>query len=98
MYKNILKKVIIFLIIMIFIILFEVTGVIPYVSTRLSTTIYVNLKYNNLNLKFKKVEFSPAHDTYYGVFIDKNGKIYNFFTIPKILPVIILYDPINPNS
>jgi hypothetical protein len=98
MYKFMKKRIFILFIIIIFITLFEVTGIIPYVSARLSTTIYVNVKYKNLNLKFSKIEFSPVHNNYYAAFIDKKGKIYNFFIMPKIMPILILYDPINPNS
>ena len=87
------KKVIVFMVV-ISIIISEVTGVLPYLAARLSTSIYITSKHKDINFKFQYVEYSPQFGDYIVVYKDNNGKNWGFMVTPKILPIIILYDPL----
>lgn len=88
------KKKVIGSIVAILLILSEVTGVLPYLTARLSTSIYVTSKHKDKEFKFQYVEYSSQFGDYIVVYKDNNGKNYGFMVTPKIMPIIILYDPI----
>jgi hypothetical protein len=49
-----------------------------------------------MDLTFQHVEYSPQFGDYFVAYKDKDGEIYNFMVTPKLIPAIILYDPLDP--
>lgn len=90
-----LKKVSIAVIILAAVIILEFTGILQYTAARVSTTIYVNIKYSDRGFRFQTVEFAPQFGEYDVIFADKNSKTVGFTVIPKFFPVIISTDPLD---
>lgn len=73
------------------------SGIIPKQIGRISAYNYVKTNYFDMNLKYEKMEYSSAHGDYFAIFIDSEGKLYNFLMYSKYLPTRVLFDPIkNP--
>ncbi|SCW67417.1 hypothetical protein SAMN04487970_102714 [Paenibacillus tianmuensis] len=90
------KKTIILSIIFI-ILVFHMTGTIQRVTARLTLSIYITMKYNEMELKYKKIEYSSQFGDYIVSYESKEGIVYNFMVTPKFMPVIISFDPIHPD-
>lgn len=70
--------------------------VVQHATARLTASTYVSFKYIDMDLSFDKVEYSPQFGDYSVSYKDNNGKRYSFMVTPKFMPVVILYDPLNP--
>lgn len=70
--------------------------IVPHLAGRIASQMHVQNHYPSMSLKFVKMEYSSAHGDYFAVFQDKSGNVYNFLMTPKFMPVVVLYDPINP--
>ncbi|ACV61317.1 conserved hypothetical protein [Desulfofarcimen acetoxidans DSM 771] len=93
MWKLINKKII-FLFIIIVIILLQFS-VIQKAVARLSTTLYVCIKYSDRDIQYQYIEYVPQFGDYFVAYEDKNGESISFMVTPKIFPILILYDPLN---
>lgn len=91
------KKTIILSIILFIILVLHVTGPIQRVTARLTLSIYITMKYNEMGLKYKKIEYSSQFGDYIVSYESKEGIVYNFMVTPKFMPVIITFDPIHPD-
>lgn len=89
--KRKIITIISFLIILIFVLL---PNNIQYIAARISTYIYIKNNYSEMNFKYKSFEYQQFFGEYSITYIDENSKTYNFMLTPKILPVIVMHDPI----
>ncbi len=89
------KKVMLIALAIILIIIANRISSVQHLTARIATNLYVNLKYQDLDLEYQTVEFSPQFGDYSVAYKDKNGKVYGFMVTPKSMPVIILHDPLS---
>ncbi|MFT9488444.1 hypothetical protein TEPIDINF_002973 [Tepidibacillus infernus] len=89
------KSVIIAIVILVVIVLLQISTILPKTVATISTSLYVNIKYNDLDLQYQYVEFDTHFGDYFVTYKDKNGKKISFTVTPKLFPVYILYDPLD---
>ena len=70
------------------------TRIIPKAMGRHTATAYVQENYEEMNLKFKGIEFSTAYGDYIASFIDEDDTVYNFRLFSGQLPTAVVYDSI----
>ena len=83
-------------IVIIVIVLSHQFTVVQHATARLSTTLYVNIKYSDRDFQYQHIEFESHFGDYFVSYKDKNGENISFIVTPKFFPVIVLYDPLNP--
>lgn len=66
----------------------------PYLSARISTTLYLNAKHKDKEFSFVSFEFVPQLGDYLVAYKEQNGDLYNFKVGPKYFPIFILFDPL----
>ncbi|MGG3916417.1 hypothetical protein [Bacillus sp. es.034] len=89
------KKVMLLCFGIILIIVANRISTVQHLTARIATNLYVSLKYQELDLEYQNVEFSPQFGDYSVAYKDKDGKVYGFMVTPKSMPVIILHDPLS---
>ncbi|MGD6845869.1 hypothetical protein [Rossellomorea aquimaris] len=89
------KKVMLLVLAIILIIVANRISSVQHLTARIAANLYVSLKYQDLDLEYQNVEFSPQFGDYSVAYKDKDGKVYGFMVTPKSMPVIILHDPLN---
>lgn len=92
--KRIIGLVIILLVLIISILQF--TGILQNTVARLSTTVYVSVKYPSRNFQFQYVEYVPQFGDYFVSYKDKNNTQVSFTVTPKFFPIFVTTDPLNP--
>ncbi|BCB02268.1 hypothetical protein [Bacillus sp. KH172YL63] len=89
------KKVLLLtLAIIIFIIANRISSV-QHLTARFAASMYVSLKYQELDLEYQNVEYSPQFEDYSVAYKDRDGRVYGFMVTPKSMPVIIMHDPLS---
>ncbi len=78
------------------IIVLWISGIIPQQIGKMTAINYIEKNYGDQGLIYVKMEYSSAHGDYFAVFKDSDGAYYNFLMHSKLLPIIVLYDPLNP--
>lgn len=73
-----------------------ISGIIPQQIGKMAAINYVQENYGDRGLVFMRMDYSSAHGDYFAVFKDTNGEVYNFLMHSKLLPITVLYDPLNP--
>ena len=86
MKKNI---IIIALVVVILIIILWVNGIIPMQIAKIYGTIYMNVNFPKMHLKYVNIEWSKYHGAYIIQFKDKKEQIYGCVIGPKYFPVSI---------
>jgi hypothetical protein len=89
------KKVMLLVLAIILIIVANRISSVQLLTARIAANLYVSIKYQDLDLEYQNVEFSPQFGDYSVAYKDKDGKVYGFMVTPKSMPVIILHDPLN---
>jgi hypothetical protein len=89
------KKVMLLVLAIILIIVANRISSVQHLTARIAANLYVSIKYQDLDLEYQNVEFSPQFGDYSVAYKDKDGKVYGFMVTPKSMPVIILHDPLN---
>ncbi len=89
MKKNLLKKTIIIVFIIMCIWLGESSGVLPHAVARITSSIYVTINYSSEGLKFQSVEYAYGFGEYFVSYADKEGKRHGFMLYPKEFPIFL---------
>lgn len=89
------KSLIIAIVIVVVIVLFQISIIFPKIVATISASIYVNIKYSDLELQYQYVDFDTHFGDYFVTYKDKNGNKISFTVTPKLFPVYILYDPLD---
>lgn len=88
------KKVIISIIIILALSICRLTGVLPYVVARVSSSIYIIIHYPTKGFKFYSGEYAYGFGDYAVIYKNKNGESVGFLMCPKEFPIIVRYDSI----
>ncbi|MEW9124892.1 MAG: hypothetical protein AB2421_19425 [Thermotaleaceae bacterium] len=72
-----------------------INGIIPQQIGKAAAINYVQKNHEDRGLLFVTMEYSSVHGDYFAVFKDSNGEVYNFLMHSKLLPITVLYDPLN---
>lgn len=89
------KKIIFLLIIIVVVVVLLQFAVIQKAAARLTTTLYVNIKYSDRDFQYQYIEYVPQFGDYFVAYKDKNGEIISFTVTPKFFPIFVLYDPLD---
>ncbi|SDY83795.1 hypothetical protein [Thermoactinomyces sp. DSM 45892] len=90
------KKVVKFFIsVIVIILLIQIPFVQKGIAT-ISTYAYVTTKYYDQDLQFQSTEFEPHFDDYFVHYKDKKGESVYFTVTPYFFPVLVIYDPLDP--
>ena len=87
--KNKKNIIIIALVIVILLIILWVNGIIPIQIAKIYGTIYMDVNFPKMHLKYSNIEWSKYHDAYIIQFKDKKDKIYSCTIGPKNFPISI---------
>lgn len=74
---------------------FWVTGVIPAFIAEISAQKYVESKYKDRGFKIIEIYWDKNMDRYFVSFTDKSGSRFNF-KMSEYIPNTVMYDPLNP--
>lgn len=91
------KKMIIICAIVVFLVILEFTGTLPYIIARTVTSAYIAKEYPTMELSFDYTDGSrnPVFGDSYSVFYrDKDGNNHAFVMYPKRFPIYVLFDSI----
>lgn len=89
------RKIVIVSVILTVIIGLWVGGIIPQQIGKMTAINYVKNNHGSMELVFVRMDYSRAHGDYFAVFKDPNGEVYNFLIHAKLLPITVLFDPID---
>lgn len=81
--------IIIALVVVILIIILWVNGIIPMQIAKIYGTIYMNVNFPKMHLRYANIEWSKYHEAYIIQFKDKKEQIYGCVIGPKYFPVNI---------
>ncbi len=62
---------------------------------RVSSSVYVKVKYHNQDLKFERVEYDAHFGEYFVTYTEKNGQSISFTMTPRYFPIYVLHDPLD---
>jgi len=65
-------------------------------TARLSTSMYVNIKYSDIEPQYQHADYSPQFGNYIVSFRDKDGGTFSREVSPKVIPIIVIYDSLDP--
>ena len=71
-----------------------ISGIIPQQIGKMAAINYAQKNYGDRGLVFMRMDYSSAHGDYFAVFKDTNGEVYT--DASKLLPITVVYDPLNP--
>lgn len=60
---------------------------------KVSSSVYVNVKYHNQDLKFERVEYDAHFGDYFVTYKGKNGQFISLTMTPRYFPIYVLHDP-----
>lgn len=76
----------------------EFVGVLPYVVARITSSIYVAIKYPTKGFKFESAEYAYGFGDYFVRYRDKDGKGIGIMLTPKGLPFVVVWDSIKQDG
>ncbi|BBH22646.1 hypothetical protein Back11_39910 [Paenibacillus baekrokdamisoli] len=86
------KIIVLILVIAIALIISEQFTAVQHLTAKTTCQLYVFLKYDNKDLKFKEVEYVPQFGDYFVSYEDKTQKKYSFIVSPQFFPILVKYD------
>lgn len=92
------KKVIISIVIILALSICRLTGVLPYVVARISSSIYVTIHYPTKGFKFYSGEYAYGFGDYSVRYKDKNGETFGLMLTPKEFPIFVIWDSIKQDG
>ncbi|MCQ6557515.1 hypothetical protein [Paenibacillus mendelii] len=72
--------------------------IVQQATARFTSFVYVTFKYNEKDLKYDQIEFSPQFGSYMVRYTDKDHQSYAFEVASKSMPVIVVFDPLDPGA
>ncbi|NIK75497.1 hypothetical protein FHS15_000597 [Paenibacillus castaneae] len=90
------KMAIIIPIVLFIVIILHQFTFVQHVTARFTTSTYIAFKHKTMGFKYQSIEFSPQFGSYFVAYKAENQKIYNFEVKPKMIPFIVMYNPVNP--
>lgn len=68
--------------------------VVQHATARFTAAIYVAIKYQHMDLKYQKLEYSPQFGNYFVFYKDTTEQVYAFELTPRMIPILVSYDPL----
>lgn len=92
--KRFFSKKILILFIILLLLITQLSGYTPYITSRISSFIYIKLNYSDQNFKFSSSEYSPQFGDYSITYTNNSGESIGLMMYPKPFPILIRYDSI----
>lgn len=62
---------------------------------KVSSSVYVKVKYQNQDLKFERIEYDSHFGDYFVTYKGKNGQLISLTMTPRYFPIYVLHDPLD---
>ncbi|TNJ63839.1 hypothetical protein FE784_23470 [Paenibacillus hemerocallicola] len=67
-------------------------------AARFTASTYIAFNYRSIDLTFQTIEYSPQFGSYFVKYRDQEGQNVGFEVKSKRLPIVVVFDPLNPGA
>jgi hypothetical protein len=67
-------------------------------AARFTASTYIAFNYRSMDLTFQTLEYSPQFGSYFVTYRDREGQNVGFEVKSKRMPIVVIFDPLNPGA